>query len=339
MPLPEPRILDHSDTKTPRFWNTPRHAALMLVGVTLLWGVSFPLTKGWLNAGKVHPSPGGTVGSALTLIILRMTLALCILAIFKPSLFTSPNRREFSIGMAIGFLNFVGFILQVVGQDATSPALCAFLTSLGSAWVPFVALILFRIAVVPMTLLGLGVAIIGAGVLAGMDQQGIASLGWGEQLTLISSLVFAFMIVVLDRWGKQVRAGNLTVGFLVGTGWPGLAWALISAARGEGITVWLRWGADMLHNGETLADVGMLTVFCSVLTFHWMMTYQPRVPAARAALIYLLEPVFASFFSILWGYDEITRRLLLGGGLIMGGNLLVELPGWLKSSMRAGASE
>jgi drug/metabolite transporter (DMT)-like permease len=75
----------------------------------------------------------------------------------------------------------------------------------------------------------------------------------------------------------------------------------------------------------------MLTVFCSVLAFHWMMTYQPRVAAARAALIYLLEPVFASCFSILWGLDDLTLRLLLGGGLIMGGNLLVELPGWLKS--------
>ena len=61
-----------------------------------------------------------------------------------------------------------------------------------------------------------------------------------------------------------------------------------------------------------------------------MTTYQPHVTATRAALIYLLEPVFGSLLSVLWGHDEPSVRLLLGGGLILGGNLLVELPGWLK---------
>ena len=36
----------------------------------------------------------------------------------------------------------------------------------------------------------------------------------------------------------------------------------------------------------------------TVLSFHWMNTYQPRVTAVRAALIYLLEPVFAAGFAV-----------------------------------------
>jgi drug/metabolite transporter (DMT)-like permease len=147
-------------------------------------------------------------------------------------------------------------------------------------------------------------------------------------------MVFAFMIVVLDRWGRRVRPGNLTVGFLAGTGVPALVLAMAWSAHGTGLGPWLRWGSRMLHDPEALTDVCLLTIFCSVLTFHWMMTFQPRVPAARAALIYLLEPVFASVFSLLWGFDELSLRLLVGGGLIMGGNLLVELPGWLKSRVR-----
>jgi drug/metabolite transporter (DMT)-like permease len=64
--------------------------------------------------------------------------------------------------------------------------------------------------------------------------------------------------------------------------------------------------------------------------FHWMNVYQPRVSAGRAALIYLLEPVFAAAFSVAWGYDALTARLFLGGSLILGGNLLIEIPYWVE---------
>jgi drug/metabolite transporter (DMT)-like permease len=50
---------------------------------------------------------------------------------------------------------------------------------------------------------------------------------------------------------------------------------------------------------------------------------------SRAALIYLLEPVFSAAFSLWWRLDQLTGPLLLGGGLVLAGNLLVELPRWL----------
>jgi drug/metabolite transporter (DMT)-like permease len=68
-----------------------------------------------------------------------------------------------------------------------------------------------------------------------------------------------------------------------------------------------------------------------------MNTYQPQVPASRAALIYLLEPVFTSIVSVAVyyttgaeGYDKLTLPLLLGGALVLAGNVLVEAPGWMK---------
>jgi drug/metabolite transporter (DMT)-like permease len=74
----------------------------------------------------------------------------------------------------------------------------------------------------------------------------------------------------------------------------------------------------------------LLTVLSTVMAFHWMNVYQPRIPASRAALIYLLEPVFGSFFSICMGLDPLSSNLVIGGGLILGGNFLVELPAWLR---------
>jgi hypothetical protein len=70
--------------------------------------------------------------------------------------------------------------------------------------------------------------------------------------------------------------------------------------------------------------VVVLTLLPTVLSFHWMNTYQPQVSAGRAALIYLTEPLFAACFSIPAGLDTLTGRLLLGGALVLLGNVLVE---------------
>jgi drug/metabolite transporter (DMT)-like permease len=145
-------------------------------------------------------------------------------------------------------------------------------------------------------------------------------------LTLCASMLFAVQVLLLDRLGHDVPAGHLTVGFFAATGLLALLLAVGSAVAGPGIGRWLRWTADNLRTPSLALDVGLLTVFCTVLAFHWMNMYQPQVSASRAALIYLLEPVFAAAFSVAWGYDQLNARLLLGGGIILGGNLLVDLP-------------
>ena len=94
----------------------------------------------------------------------------------------------------------------------------------------------------------------------------------------------------------------------------------------------------MLARPAVLRDLALLVLLPTVLAFHWMNRYQPRVSAGRAALIYLLEPVFAAAFSVMWGHDELTGRLFLGGGLILAGNLLIEVPYWLRQWRSRAAS-
>jgi drug/metabolite transporter (DMT)-like permease len=295
----------------------------MLVLVTLLWGLSFPLMKNWQDAAK--DCPGGEWVASLTLVALRMLFALGLLAIFLPRLFHAPSRREAGIGLLLGFINSLGFGLQVVGLAWTTPALSAFITCLASAWVPLLMLALFRLPLHRLTLMGLVLGVAGAAVL-GIDGSKKMALGIGEALTLLSTGFFALVIVLLDRLGRNVRSAHFTVAFLTGTGLPALlfAWLMVTVRSETGS--WLVWTADMLQNPWILKDVALLTLLCTVLTFHWFNVYQPQVTASRAALIYLLEPVFAAIFSILWGHDFITSRLIMGGALILGGNLLVELP-------------
>jgi drug/metabolite transporter (DMT)-like permease len=295
------------------------HAALVLVVVTLLWGLSFPLVKSWQDAANA--CPGGAALASATLIALRMGLALVILAVFRPRLLWAPSRREHACGAVIGLVFFLGFTLQVLGLAWTTPALSSFLTSLASAWVPLLAWAWWRIAVPRLTLAGLALGMIGVAVMVE---------GWsvqpGDALTLLATLLFAVQILLLDRLGRAVNPVHLTAAFIAATGAPALLLTVSLAMTGPGLLPWLRWLAGMLRQPAIARDVVVLTVFSTVLAFHWMNVYQPRVSASRAALIYLLEPVFASLFSVLWGHDSLTLRLIVGGSIILIGNVLVEWP-------------
>ncbi len=299
----------------------------MLVLTTALWGISFPLGKNWQDAAG--DCPGGGLLAGLTLIVLRAALALLLLAVVQARLLTRPTRREHAAGLLIGLAFGAGFALQLWGLAGTSPALSAFLTSLAGAWVPLLAYAFCRIAAPRLTLLGLGVGMVGAAVL-GIDLGRPWMLGGGEGLTVLASVLFAGQIVLLDRLGQALRPAHFTAGLLAATGGLALAGSVGLAAAGAGFRPWLGWTAGMLSRPAILRDVLLLTVLSTVLAMHLMNVYQPHVPASRAGLIYLLEPVFASLFSLALGHEPLTPRLALGGGLILGGNLLVELPRWLR---------
>jgi drug/metabolite transporter (DMT)-like permease len=309
----------------------------MLVVVTLLWGLSFAWMKNWQEAAQ--GAPGGPLLAALTLIALRMPLALLVLAAWQPRLFSAPTRREYASGALIGVTFTGGFVLQVWGLNWTTPALSAFVTSLCSAWAPLLAWACLGVAVSRLNLLGLAVALSGTAVLglkfdgwAGPKTDGAWPLGPGEALTLLASLLFALELLQLDRLGRRVNSAHLTAGFLGTAAVLAGAAAIVVAARGPGLGEWVAWVGDMLSRPAVLRDLVLMTLLPTVLAFHWMNVYQPRVPVSRAALIYLLEPVFSAAFSVWWQHDRLTPPLLLGGGLVLAGNLLVELPRWLSAT-------
>ena len=298
-------------------------ASWMLVGVTLLWGMSFSWTYAWQEASKGQVGP---LLSGLTLIGLRMPLALAVLVAWQPRAVFGINRAEFAGGFLIGSVFFAGFALQTWGLASTTPALSAFFTSICSAWVPLLSWLAFRDRPRLLTLAGLGLGLLGcAALVKGWN------LSFGDWLTLGASLLFGVQVLVLDRVGKRVDPAHLTAGFLVATGSLSLLGATLVAASGDGVGAWVGWVGDMLAVPKLAWSVVALAVMATAVAFQWMNSYQPLVSASRAALIYLLEAVFATLFSVMLGIDPLTGSLILGGSLIIVGNVLVELPGWLSA--------
>jgi drug/metabolite transporter (DMT)-like permease len=300
-----------------------RRASLMLVVVTLFWGISFPWTKRWQEATR--DCPGGALQASLTLIVLRFPLSMLLLAVWQPAVYCRPGWREHRAGVLLGATFFAGFLPQTLGLAYTTPALSGFFTGLACAWAPLVGWAIFRTPVARLTILGLGVAVAGTAVLV----EGGLRLQLGEALTVAASVAFAAQILMLERLRRRYPPAHLTPGFFGATALLALAGSLSVACCGEGLVSWLVWTGETLCRPDVLGNLLLLALLPTALSFHWMNKYQPLVPTSRAALIYLLEPVFSSVFSVILGYDALTVPLVVGGGMILLGNLLVESPGLL----------
>ncbi len=76
--------------------------------------------------------------------------------------------------------------------------------------------------------------------------------------------------------------------------------------------------------GSWLALIYMALVagLAALVTQTWA---QSKISATSAAIIMTTEPVFASLFAILFGGENLTLRLLIGGSLILSAMLLTEL--------------
>jgi len=302
-------------------------AAAMLVVACLCWAAFFSLCKNWQEAARA--CPGGELVASLTLLAVRTVIALAAFVVWKPHLFLKPSRHEIAVGLLLGTLNCLGNILQVWGLASTSPALSGFFTSLASLWVPILAFVCLRLPVARATVAGMVLGFAGLAIL-GINPAESWGLGFGDLLTVLSSLAFALFILSLDRLGRTVNSSHLTLVLIAATGLPTLFLAVGLAAWQGNLVSWLIWLVEILRQPAVVRDVLLLTLLSTMLATHLMSAYQPRVPASRAALIYLLEPVFAAALSIIMGHDSVTGRLLLGGALILSGNALVELPLWLR---------
>jgi drug/metabolite transporter (DMT)-like permease len=307
-------------------------AASMLVVACACWGTFFSLAKNWMEAAE-KTCPGGPLVGSLTLLGIRPVLALALFALVRPRLFFQPTRREWLLGASLGLLNFAGNVLQVWGLSLVSPAVSGFFTSMASLWVPVIALVFLRTPIARAIWLGLALGVAGLAAL-GIDTRKGFNMGQGEALTALSSLVFAGVILCLDRVGRRVRSEHLALGLIAVGGLPGLPLAAGISAYQSGFQSWIDWLRAMLSDRDVLRDVVLLTLLSTIIGTYLLTRFQPRVPASRAALIYLLEPLFAAGISVLMGHDLVSLRLLVGGFLILGGNVLAAAPAWLLQRSR-----
>jgi drug/metabolite transporter (DMT)-like permease len=265
----------------------------MLVVAAFFFGSTFLVVQDAVADVEVIPFLG-----------LRFTIAALVLV--PVALRRAPSRHELRHGAFAGATLLAGYVLQTVGLQHTSAAASAFITYLLVVLVPVIGFVALGRRPHPVTFVSIVLAVGGLALLTG----GETGLGRGEVLTLGCALCFAAHIVVLGEVATRHDPVRLTaiqaatVG--VGCGIPGLALGGYS------------------FPASAHAAAAFTGVFATAVAFLLMVVAQRVVSPARAALVLLLEPVFAGALSALRG-EGLGPAAAAGAALILVAVALDEL--------------
>jgi drug/metabolite transporter (DMT)-like permease len=270
---------------------------IALIAVTAVWGVTFVQVK---DAVAIYP--------LFAFLAVRYAIAAGVLGIVGGWRVRSLGRSGLTAGFVLGALGALGIGLQTAGLHRTTVSSTGFITGLYVVLTPLFGLLLFRTSVGVEVWAGVALSIAGLAMLSGVP---VGSTG-GNLLVLLSTTAQALQIVMVERYARRFDAIALTLAAMATSC---LGFLIVALARGE-LTVphgWTVWGA--------LLVTGIFASALSVLIQIWA---QRRMSAARIALVFALETVWAGIFGY-WLADDRLGWLGWGGcALILAGIVLAE---------------
>jgi len=242
-----------------------------------------------------------------------------------------PSRKELQQALILGVFSAAGMLLQMDALNFSPASTSAFLTQGYIVILPVVGALTARTLPRAKTVLCIFASTCGLFILSGFDWTHLR-LGRGETETLGAACSFAVQILALDAArfrGNRARVVTAVMFVCVAALLAPLAFCTM---RG-----WSELGL-LFGTPFSLLMVFVLSVPCTVIAFSLMNRYQPAVSASEAGIVYGAEPVFTSLYtlflpSLLGAFARVayvneipTRELLLGGGLVVVANVVLQLP-------------
>lgn len=223
-------------------------------------------------------------------------------------------------GTACGILLAGASLLQQASLQYTTAGKAGFLTSLYIVIVPVLGIFLGRKAGGKIWA-AVVLALIGAYLLSVAGGGEGFSIGIGEILVLICSVIFSLHIMVIDRVSPKVDGVQLScIQFLV-AGIVSVTFAVI--LERDSFTL-----SGLLASWGPLLYVGILS---SGVAYTLQIVGQAGLNPAVASLIMSLESVFAAISGWLILSQPLSTRELIGCGLVFAGVVLAQLPGRRKA--------
>lgn len=289
-----------------------RVADLMLLAVTVCWGVSFAAIK----TATHHASPA-------LFVAVRFTAATVLLLAVWPWLMRAEpapvRRRGYRIlgdpptlrwGLLMGTLIAAGYTSQTIGLTTTSADNSAFLTALSVVLVPVLVFLVHGEKPGTPVLAGLGLALLGLVLLTRPD---LGHARTGDLWTLGTAVAYA---IYLERLSAALKR----VPYL-----PLLFWTVAVCAAWNVLLAWTVETRVWHWHPHLAAALAVTTLLSTLLALYLQNRYQGLTTATRAALIFSAEPVFAAAFSWFLLGERLTGWSLLGAALIFGAVMLIEL--------------
>ena len=296
---------------------TRRRAVWGLLVVTIVWGATFIWMKQAMNALQSEIDFYGQTAVVSVLVGGRFLIAAVALFIGSSKARAALREKElWSGGTVLGLILLVGFMTQMVGIDTISPSTSAFLTSL---YVVFTAMISTKMTGQPVTrmmIAGVLLATFGAGFIEGPPHL---SWGKGEILTVICAFFFALHIIFTQSITQRMDPLGVTITSFLVVSIGSLAISFLMGGE-DTLKLW-----ELTLQQDVLVPLLCLGLLGSLFALLLLNLLQRHLHPVQAAIIYGLEPVWATMFALGLGLTDWTGWIAVGGSALLLGNVLVEL--------------
>jgi drug/metabolite transporter (DMT)-like permease len=277
-----------------------RRAELALIGITVIWGLTFTFTKKSL----VELQP-------FVFLAWRFILAFAVMLVLCVRRLSRLDRKTLGAGALLGCLLMMSYAFQTFGLESTTASNAGFITGLFIVFTPLLAWVFLGQKQSPKAVLAVVVALTGLAFLSITPQFSISS---GDLLVLLCAFTYSVHIIFLDGYTKKhdlmlltlVQMGVLAVGNTA----LGLAFETFKLPKGE--YVWM--------------SVIVCGLLASALAFYVQGYAQKVLSPTRTAMVLIMEPVFSLMFGMILLAERLTWRGWLGCGLIFLGMLITEVP-------------
>lgn len=271
---------------------------LLLIFTTAIWGTSFPLLKQVLH--DLDPA---------AILAVRFTIPAIAFAPYLHRL----NLKLLRDGGLLGLIYFAECLLALKGLETISANRSAFLISLNAILVPILGGLMGR----QLSMRICAAAIVAIAGISFLSWEG-GGWGWGDMLTFGCAIGVAIYILTLEVIAPRHPPLSLVAVQLATMAVLSAGWAVLQlhGQLSQPLSEIKTHFSTLLYLG---LGVSALPLWTQALAQRW-------VSASEAAILYSLEPVFASAFSFVLLGETLGIRGVLGAGLILSATVLCQLP-------------
>lgn len=268
----------------------------LLVVATIIWGLSYVVMKDAVDVLE----PGYLIGFRF------FATGVILIAVFWKHVRAALTKDYLVKSLILGVLCFLGFWVQTIGLDNTTPGKNAFLTATYCVLVPFAWWIIAHKRPTVFNLIAALLCVGGIGMVSLQGSLAELAMGYGDLMTLVSALLFAIHIVFVSKFSETNDVLALTAFQFLIAGACGIAY-------GAGFET---LPSVTALTPEFLWNMVYLVVFASCVALVIQNVALAHVPPSQASLFISLESVFGVLFSVLLYGEEIGLRLVVGFVLI-----------------------
>lgn len=282
----------------------PFFAKLMVVLAAMIWGSAFLVMKNTLDG--MGP---------FTILAVRFTVAAVLLGLlcapqWRPGFYSGVANRRGRYGNAAVW-GFCFADSRTDGNDPGKERLFNGALLCGSS--------IFMLAVVPgrpdrYDVIGSVLCLVGVGL---VSLRGSWQISWGDQLTILCSVLFAGHIVAASIFTKRHNAMLLTVlQFAFAAVW---AWGC--ALGTKEVMAW--------PSVNQIASLLYLAVFSTSIGLSLQNYGEKHLPAPTLSILLSLESVFGVLFSVTFGMESLTVSMTAGFAVIFVAVIVAQVkPAW-----------